>query len=286
MAESPAPLLDSGVLERVLAGSLRRGGDFAEVFVEDRSATGISFDDRKVEEVSSGHDRGAGIRVVSGETTGFAHTSDLSERGLLAAAEAAGAVARQGGGGIRRVALSARHSAAPNDVAVLPSEIGKARKVELLLQADDIARSKGAAIVQVSAGYSDSRRRIQVANSDGLLTSDDRVRTRFSVVCVAAGDTGMQTGYESAALTLGFELFERRSVEEVADEAARRHVEAVGATRTFRRGARGDQERQRWHPVPRGMRARPRGGPRPEGQLRVHGTPRGKRREPARHARR
>ncbi|MDA8039750.1 MAG: TldD/PmbA family protein [Actinomycetota bacterium] len=229
MAQPPAPLVDSGLLERVLAGSLRWGGDFAEVFVEDRSSTAVSFDDRKVEELSSGHDRGAGIRVVSGETTGFAHTSDLSERGLLAAAKAAGAVARRGGGGIRRVALSPSHSAPPGDIDVVPSEIGKARKVELLVRADDVARSKGGAIVQVSAGYSDSRRRIQVASSDGLLAGDDRVRTRLSVVCVAAGDAGMQTGYESVAFTLGFELFERRSVEEVAEEAARRAMSKLSA---------------------------------------------------------
>ena len=39
-----------------------------------------------IEELSSGRSRGAGIRVVVGETTGFAHTADLSEAGLLAAA--------------------------------------------------------------------------------------------------------------------------------------------------------------------------------------------------------
>src|SRR5271167_3790663 len=98
-----ADLVEAAVLERVLHQALRRGGDFAEVFVEDRTSTGISLDDRKVDELSSGHDRGAGIRVIVGETTGFAHTADLSEAGLLAAAEAAAAVAREGGGGVREV---------------------------------------------------------------------------------------------------------------------------------------------------------------------------------------
>ena len=73
---------------------MARGGEFAEVFVEDRTTSSAMLDQRRVEELSSGRDRGAGIRVVVGETTGFAHTADLSERGLLAAAQAAAAVAR------------------------------------------------------------------------------------------------------------------------------------------------------------------------------------------------
>ena len=86
-------------MERVLTASLVKGGEFAEVFAEDRYATGAVLDDGRVEELSSARDRGAGIRVVVGETTGFAHTADLSEAGLLAAAEAAAAVAREGGPG-------------------------------------------------------------------------------------------------------------------------------------------------------------------------------------------
>ncbi len=223
------PIVDSGTLERTLSAALRRGGEFAEVFVEDRVAGGISLDDRRVEELSSGHDRGAGIRVVVGDTTGFAHTADLSEAGLSAAAEAASAVARQGGGGTRTVALVERRSAAPNEIGILPQDVAKATKVALLFQADDVARSKSSSIVQVSAGYGDSRRRTQIANSDGLLTGDERVRTRFNVVCVAAGDAGMQTGYETVALTIGFELFDRRGVEDVAAEAARRAIVKLDA---------------------------------------------------------
>ena len=214
-------LVETPVVERVLGAALRRGGDFAEVFVEDRHATSAVLDDGRVEELSSGRDRGAGVRVVVGETTGYAHTADLSEGGLLAAAEAAAAVARQGGGG-RVVALERRQAVKRNDVVLLPEGIAKARKIELLVKADEAARSSGNAISQVSAAYGDGRRRIQVANSDGVLVSDDQVRSRFSVSCVAAGDTGMQTGYESSALTVGFELFDTVDVAEVAASAARR----------------------------------------------------------------
>ncbi|MDA8183083.1 MAG: TldD/PmbA family protein, partial [Actinomycetota bacterium] len=105
------PLVDHDVVERVIGAALRHGGDFAEVFAEDRKGTSAGFDDGRVEEVSTGRDRGAGVRVVVGETTGYAHTADLSESGLLAAAEAASTVAR-GRGGSRVVSLDAGSSPA------------------------------------------------------------------------------------------------------------------------------------------------------------------------------
>src|SRR5215218_2355830 len=91
-------MLEESVIQRVLGTALRTGGDFAEVFVEDRRSSSARLDDGRVEELSSGRDRGAGIRVVIGETTGFAHTADLSETGLRAAAEAAAAAARSSAG--------------------------------------------------------------------------------------------------------------------------------------------------------------------------------------------
>jgi TldD protein len=215
-------LVEPEVIEAVLSRALAHGGDFAELFVEDRRSTSISLDDNRIEELSSGRDRGAGIRVVLGDTTGFAHTADLSPDGLRAAAEAAAAIARSEGGGTRTVALERRKSASPSQVAIAPESVEKARKVALLNQANEIARSAGAAIVQVSAGYGDSRRRILVANSEGVLAEDDQVRSRLSVMAVAKGDTGLHTGYETIAHTVGFELFDDRHIEDVAAEAARR----------------------------------------------------------------
>ena len=222
-------LIETPLVERVLGAALGRGAEFAEVYAEDRRGTAASLDDGRVEELSSGRDRGAGVRVVVGETTGYAHTADLSEAGLMAAAEAAAAVARRGGGGARVVALEERPVPRPNGVEVFPEEVAKARKIELLSRADEAARSSGSAVSQVSANYADSRRRMLVANSDGVLVVDDTVRSRFSVVCVAAGDTGMQTGFDVQGFTCGFEMFDAVDVEQVAREAARRALGKLSA---------------------------------------------------------
>jgi TldD protein len=216
-------------IQRVLGSALRTGGDFAEIFVEDRRSSSARLDDGRVEELSSGRDRGAGIRVVVGETTGFAHTADLSETGLRAAAEAAAAAARGATGDHRTVALSRVEAPRPNEIAVLPEDIEKAAKVALLTRADEAARSEGSSIKQVTARVADSRRRILVANSDGMLAEDDQVKTLFAVQCVAIGDTGMQTGYESIGRTIGWELFDKVDVEEHARKVARQALTKLGA---------------------------------------------------------
>ena len=100
-----SPLIEPDVIARVLAKGRSTGAEFSEIYVEDKRSTSAGLDDGKVEQVTSGRDRGAGIRVIAGDTTGFAHTSDLSERGLLAAAEAAAAAAKQGDGGVHTIAL-------------------------------------------------------------------------------------------------------------------------------------------------------------------------------------
>ena len=223
-------MIDTPVLERVLGAALRHGGEFAEVFAEDRSSSSAVLDDGRVEELSSGRDRGAGIRVVSGDTTGFAHTADLSESGLLKAAEAASAVARSGGGGATTVAVGPLHGdgGATRGGSGRP-KVSKADSLELLGRADEAARAAGDAISQVQAGYGGSRRQVLIANSEGLLVGDEQFRTRFSVSCVAVGDTGMQTGFETAARTVGFELFDEVSVEDLARLAAGRALSKLSA---------------------------------------------------------
>ena len=220
MPESIGTLVDADVLSRVLGSAMRTGGDFAEVFVEDRTNTSALLDDGRIEELTSGRERGAGLRVVVGDTTGFAHTADISEAGLLVAAEAASAAARQGGGGVREIRLSRVDVPRTHAVKTLPSEVTKAQKVDLLRRAEAGARGAGDAIRQVTAGYGDSRRRIQVANSEGLLSGDEQVRSRLMVQAVALGDSGMQTGYDVAAKTVGFELFDDVDVDAIGARAS------------------------------------------------------------------
>ncbi len=222
-------MLDHELVNKTLSVAMSTGGEFAEVFVEDKRSSSALLDDGRVEELTSGRDRGAGIRVIVGGSTGFAHTADLSEAGLAHAARSAAAAARGAGGAGRNVSVSSSDVRRGPTARILPEDVAKATKVELLTLADGAARAEGSAISQVSARYGDSRRRILVANSDGLLAQDDQIRTLFSVSCVATGDTGLQTGRESVGHTIGFELFDQTDVRDLAHRAARRAITKLAA---------------------------------------------------------
>ncbi len=221
-------LLTEDIAQRVLQAALDRGGEWAEIFCEDRSSIGSSLDDQRVESLTTGRDRGAGIRVVVGDTVGFAHTADLTEASLLDAVAAAASVAAGRTSAGPMGALKVGPKRAPL-AAVLPETIAKDDKVALLFAADDAARALGGEIAQVQVGYADSRRRIVVANSDGLFEEDDQVRVRFMVMCTALGDTGLQTGYQVLARTQGFETFDEAAIRVMAEKAGRQAITKLSA---------------------------------------------------------
>lgn len=107
--------------------------------------------------------------------------------------------------------------------------VRKADKVALLQRMNDTARSAGSSIVQVSAGYGDSRKHVLIANTDGVWATDEQVRTLVRITAVADGDTGMQTGSQSAGHTMGFELFDKIDVDELARDAARQALTKLNA---------------------------------------------------------
>jgi TldD protein len=198
-------LLDPEVAERVLAKALANGGRFAEVFAERRSGLSMQIDESRIESVQAGAEEGAGVRVVEGGTTYFAHVDGLEPADLERAAGEAAAALR----GERRQPAALRALATePIPIATPPEGVPAERKAALLRELDERARGKGGEIAQFTASYAEARRQVTVANSDGLLTGDDRTRTRIGAQAVARRDGGVETGTETLGAHRGFELFD------------------------------------------------------------------------------
>ncbi len=221
-------MLEEGLIKRVLGEALGRGGELAEVFVEERASSSLRLDDGRVEDVVAGRDRGAGVRVLAGERAAYAYTNLLTSEALLDAARAARAgLTGEAGGGVAaltRVAPPVTHS-----VKLRPEDVGAGDKAAALLAADDAARSASGDVRQVSASYAEVRQKILVASSDGRIGEDDRTRVRFSVQVVAARDGRITTGFEAPGHNGGYELLEARPPAEVASNAAGKALRMLDA---------------------------------------------------------
>jgi len=214
------PLIDPLLASSILATALAAGGDFAEVFCEERTGFALSIDESRIERPQRGAERGAGVRVISGDTTYFAHVDGLEEADLERGAKAAAAALR----GERRepTALAALTAPSLQDIAVDPGSIAAGRKADLLRACDERARAAGGEIAQVQASYGENRRRVTVANSDGCFAADDRTRVRFGAQVVARRGDRVETGFETLGGHRGYELVDDGAAEAIASEAAQK----------------------------------------------------------------
>jgi TldD protein len=198
-------LLDSAVAERVLARALAHGGEFAEVFAERNAGMTMAIDESRIEAVQVGAEEGAGVRVLSGGTTYFAHVDGLDPDDLERAADEAAAALRSERAEPRPLRAVA---STPHLIAQRPAEVAAERKAELLRELDERGRGAGTEITQFMASYAEVRRQVSVANSDGLLGGDDRTRVRIGAQAVARRGDAVETGAETLGGHRGFELFD------------------------------------------------------------------------------
>jgi TldD protein len=221
-------MLARELVDEVLRAARRRGGSFAELFVEERISTSIRLDDGKVEELTTGLDRGAGVRVCHGTSYGYAFSNRLDRPALLQAAEAASAALREGEpGGV--VDLRASDVPVVNPVERPAAALPAAEKVAWLREIDDTARAFSPEVVQVVGVYGDSLQRVLIATSDGRWVEESRPRIRLVAQVVASRDGNIQTGFHAPASCAGVEWVDGHPPREVAEIAAGRAVTMLDA---------------------------------------------------------
>ncbi len=214
-------MFDKKEVADILGIALQNGGEFADVFIEHKATNSITCEENKIEDINSGIDFGAGIRVISGMTTAYAYTNDLSLGNLK---QVALTVSKAVQSQKHTLQLDLRHLKPGYHLPVemMPEQVKIREKVEQVKLANEVARAVDGRIHQVMVGFGDVVQNILIANSEGHWVEDERVRSRFTVQTIASQGNKMQTGYESYGGFMGSELFKQRSPEDIAREASRR----------------------------------------------------------------
>lgn len=213
-------MLNKNIIENVLYAALSTGGDFAEIFVEDKYITNMKMVGGLLENSISGRDYGVGIRIFNGFNSVYAYTNDSSEENLIKVAkEAALAINLEK----KDIILNLMKSDIRNNnkIIVLPKSVEKSKKIEIMKRGHLGAKKYDESISQVTVSYLDEEQNVLIANSEGLLAEDQRVRTRLAIQSIATKRGEMQIGYSAPGASMGFEFYDNINAEEHGKEASR-----------------------------------------------------------------
>src|SRR5918911_4105483 len=211
-------------LRRYLAEALSAGGDYADLYFEHLTSTFISIDESMIKSATQGISAGCGVRVISGERTGYAYTDDLAPEKILNAARTAALIA-SGPAKSPIVDLKERKAHSLYPVAIAPDDAAISDKVGMVTRADVAARAYDPRIVQVRATYADEVRRILVVGSDGTLAEDLQPLSRMSVFCIGKSGENSSRGTAGGGGRVGIEYFQTEKTPEFfAEQAARQAI--------------------------------------------------------------
>jgi len=216
--------LDTSAMSSVLSTALARGGDFAELYFEHRVQNALVWEDQQVKSASHSAIGGVGIRVVSGESIGFAYSESLEREAMRRAADTAARVGRSGSGlpaiDSTPAALTGSSYGAAAPLAQEPPE----EKVALLKRADSAARGFDPSVARVDASIGDELKYVAIARSDGTVVGDVQPLIRFNVQVLSLRDGERQVARTGGGGRLGIEYFSEHPPEDHAREAARQAI--------------------------------------------------------------
>ncbi len=211
--------LDQDKALQILNG-LTKGADDGEIYFERNITEALIFDNNNLKTASFNAAEGFGIRTVLGESTGYAHSTEISERALLRAANSAKIVSQIGGG---KLAIAPRKTNHNQYEQIDPvSEVTFGSKVNILKEINEYARSLDSRVFQVSISVAASHQEIEILRPEGFSVKDVRPMTRLNISIIVEKDGRRETGTAGGGGRSSVKpLLERSHWEKVAKEALR-----------------------------------------------------------------
>jgi TldD protein len=219
----PRPAFALGDLDRVIRRALAKGGEFGEIYIENRISRSILLEEGKFKSAVFGISQGAGVRVISGDKTGYAYTDDLTLDAFLRAADVASYVAR-GAKAVAPVDIKEEERPSYITVKVPLQTVADEKRIEIMKRAHDAALSYDPKIKMATIDYYDEVRGRTIANSEGLYLTDELPLIFFIVQALAVGNGTSHMGRERLSRHAGIEMFDDLKPEDAARNCARESV--------------------------------------------------------------
>ena len=217
-------------MERVLETAVARRAEYADLYFESRQARAVSLEEGIVKKASRSTTQGAGVRVLAGDKTGYAHSEEVTLKALQTAAHTAQTIAHDS---TSTQVARLRETKRPDDFYTLdapPISVPIDDEVALLQRIDEEARAYDPRITNVLASVAVEQKDVLILTSDGTITADARPLIRLQVTCIAEDGTDRQQGSYGGGGRVGFDfLFEADRWRMFTREAARQAVLGLDA---------------------------------------------------------
>lgn len=186
--------IDESLVSQVMAEALHYGGDYCDLFFQNKLSNSISLQDNIVNSASTNITLGVGIRVLKGDQTGYSFTEDISLNSMKNAARTAASIAS---GNPRKAPQAFNATKLMNyyDTSVSWEDVGVKDKVEMLQKINDDIFKEDPRVVKASVNFSDSENYILVVNSEGGIATDYQPMLRISAGCTAEQDGKRENNY-------------------------------------------------------------------------------------------
>jgi TldD protein len=191
-----------------LSEALSRGGDYADLYFEYRINHSIVLEEQIIKSATKGVNLGVGVRVISGEKTGYAYSDDLNRENIMKAARTAAFIANASStGGKIQVPTPLNPDRNLYSIPVFPADVEIKQKIALLEQADSAARLFDSRIRQVQVSYIDETKHVLIVTSEGRAAWDLQPMVRLNVMCIAEEDGKRQSGYQGGGGRRALDIF-------------------------------------------------------------------------------
>jgi TldD protein len=211
-------------IESLLGVALSRGGDYADLYFEYATLNSLNLEEQIIKSANRAARLGVGVRVISGEKTGYAYCDEIDVAAIRKAALTAAHIAQSGSGAgpINVSRVSPAHDLYP--VAQLIDEEPLPRKIELLDRIDRTSRAFDRRIREAQVSLADEFKVVLIATSEGRLIGDAQPLARMRVMCIADDDGNLQSGVSGGGGRVGMDFFSDRLLDQYANEAARQAI--------------------------------------------------------------
>ena len=211
--------VSEGDLRKVLAAALEKGGDYADLFFEHSYRNNVGLQDGAVNRASSNIDFGMGVRVLSGDQTGYAYVENVSLDEMLKAARTAARIATGSANTAPINLTEEKHTNNFYSVQTPWDEIAINDKMPFLQKLNDQIFAKDKRVTKVMASLGDTTSHILFCNSEGQIYYDYRPMSALSAVCIMEDNGKIENSYAARAFRMGAEFLTDDLIDELAQEA-------------------------------------------------------------------